>query len=153
MKVWMIHLTLPLLLVVSARSGEEPLAEPRTAMVLVGDSTLASFVVDGREFPGSLRPDGVWVFLFSPKEAGTWSYTLKSNLPDLDGRSGGFTSRHADPSLAARPSSRHPRWWTDDPDPRHAAGRHPGAATISIHRSEFLRDVADRMARCVPPPP
>lgn len=109
----------------------------------------ASLIVDQQEFPGFLNPDGTWTFLFSPKDARTWNYTLKSNLSDLDGQTGGFTSRNADPARAAQPSSRYSNWWTDNPDPDGSDGRNPGAKTISRHREEFLRDFADRMERCV----
>lgn len=114
-------------------------------------SATATLMVDRQEFPGFQRPDGGWVFLFSPKESKTWSYSIKSNQPDLDGKTGGFTSRDADPSLAQRPSARHPNWWTDNPDPNVADGKNPGAKTLSIHRAEFLRDFAARMDRCKTP--
>lgn len=111
----------------------------------------AKLVVDRQEFPGFRTADDGWHFLFSPKEAKTWSYRIASNHPGLDGQTGGFTSRNADASLARRPSARYPNWWTDDPDPRWAEGREQGAKTVSRWRAEFLRDFAARLERCRAP--
>jgi hypothetical protein len=87
----------------------------------------------------------------SPKEAKTWSYTIKSNQPAFDGKTGGFTSVLPSPDPVARPSARYPHWWTDDPDPQFADGPHQGANTVSRWRAEFLRDFAARMKRCQSP--
>ncbi len=113
-----------------------------------GVEPVAALVVEKQEFPGYLRADGTWIFLFSPKSAGTWTYSIKSNLPDLDGRTGGFTSQNPDAARAGVPSARYPNWWTDNPDPLYAEGGHQGAKTVSVHRGEFLRDFAARMERC-----
>lgn len=116
--------------------------------VPAGATPTATLLVDQQEFPGHFDVHGVWHFLFSPKETKTWSYKIKSNVPALDGQSGGFTSVQPDPSLAAAPSSRYPHWWTDDPDPHFAEGRDQGVKTISRWREDFLRDFAVRMLRC-----
>jgi hypothetical protein len=106
----------------------------------------ASLLVDKQEFPGHLGSDGAWHFLFSPKEAKTWSYRIRSSHPGLDGQSGGFTSRMPAPELARQPSARYPNWWTDDPDPQWREGPHQGAKSISRWRGDFLRDFAARLA-------
>jgi hypothetical protein len=108
----------------------------------------ATLVVDKQEFPGFRDDAGLWHFIFSPKEAKTWSYHIKSTLPALDGRTGGFTSYLSTPDLAAKPSSRYPNWWTDDPNPAVAERHFAGAKTVSKWREEFLRDFAVRMERC-----
>lgn len=113
-----------------------------------GVAPAASLVVGRQEFPGFRRPDGTWIFLFSPKEEKTWSYAIKSNQSGLDGQTGGFTSRNPDPARATHPSPRHPNWWTDDPEPLYADGQHQGAKTVGAHREEFLRDFAARMESC-----
>ncbi len=105
----------------------------------------AVLVVDNQEFPGFPQPDGSWQFLFSPKEAKTWSYRIASNHPGLDGQAGGFASRDPAPDRARQPSSRYPNWWTDDPDPGVAEGPNQGARTISRWREAFLRDFAARL--------
>lgn len=108
----------------------------------------AKLVVDGQEFTGFSGENGAWHFLFSPKEAKTWSYRIASNHPGLDGQAGGFTSRNPSPARANEPSARYPHWWTDDPDPQWAEGREQGAKTVNRWRADFLRDFADRLARC-----
>jgi hypothetical protein len=113
----------------------------------------ATLVVDRQEFTGFPGADGAWHFLFSPKEAKTWTYVIKSNLPGLDAQTGGFTSVNPPPDRAAQPSARYPNWWTDDPDPRWYEGRDQGARTVNRWREEFLRDFAARLQRCQSPKP
>jgi hypothetical protein len=109
----------------------------------------ATLVVDQQQFPGFADKTGVWHFLFSPKEARTWAYTIRSTDPNLDGQTGGFTSTKPAPNQSA--SSNYPNWWTDDPDPAAAEGVNQGAKTVSRWREEFLRDFAQRMTRCQSP--
>ena len=111
----------------------------------------AMLVVDEQNFPGFADETGAWHFIFSPKQAKTWSYTIKSTLPSLDGQTGGFTSVGPTPVQAGRPSSRYPHWWTDDPDAALAERGSLGAKTVSRWREDFLRDFAARMERCKTP--
>jgi hypothetical protein len=111
----------------------------------------ASLQVDKQEFPGHLGDDGAWHFLFSPKEAKTWSYRIASNHPGLDGKTGGFTSRMPAPELARQPSAQYPNWWTDDPAPQFSEGPHQGAKSVSRWRADFLRDFAARLQRAKTP--
>ncbi len=108
----------------------------------------AALVVDNQEFPGFASEHGMWRFFFSPKETKTWSYRVRSSLPELDGKRGSFTSREAAPEQANQPSLHFPNWWTDDPDPAAAIGTASGARHISRWREEFLRDFAARLERC-----
>jgi hypothetical protein len=108
----------------------------------------AALVVDEQEFPGFADKVGVWHFLFSPKEARTWPYTIRSTQPGLDGQAGSFTSEWPAPAQSAQGASRYPNWWTDDPDPAVAEGIWQGAKTVNRWREEYLRDFADRMQRC-----
>lgn len=111
-------------------------------------SATATLVSDKQNFPGFVDAVGVWHFIFSPKEAKTWSYKIKSTVPALDEKSGGFTSYWPAPELATKPSHHYPNWWADDPDPAVAEGVHQGAKTVSQWREDFLRDFAARMERC-----
>lgn len=113
----------------------------------------ATLAVDQQNFPAFLDDAGGWHFMFSPKEAKTWSYTIKSTHPGLDGQTGSFFSCWPTPDLAAKASPRYPNWWTDDPNPALAEGVHQGAKTVSRWREEFLRDFAARMRRCKSPAP
>lgn len=111
----------------------------------------ARMVIENQELPGFLDERGALRFRFSPKDAKAWSYMLRSEVPGLDGRTGGFTSYRPAPELARRPSARTPNWWTDDPAPELAEGPHIGARTVSQWREAFLRDFAARMDRCAAP--
>lgn len=52
------------------------------------------FTQGGRtvEAPGFYDGDGVWRVRFSPPETGAWTWTIRSDLADLDGRSGAFAA-------------------------------------------------------------
>ena len=108
----------------------------------------ASLLVDGQEFPATYEGSGVHRFRFVPKSTKRWSYRTKSIAHELDGLEGAFTSADPSPDAASRPSPRHPRWWTDDPDPAFAEGPHFGAVTVNRWRKEFLRHFAGRLLRC-----
>jgi hypothetical protein len=90
-------------------------------------------------------------FRFSPRDAKVWSYVLRSDCAELDGRSGKFTAVPPPAERTSRPSSQHPNWWVDDPDPAAAEGIHPGAKSVNRWREDFLRDFAARMLRCKSP--
>ncbi len=107
--------------------------------------------MDGQEFVGYADKAGVWHFMYSPKEARKWNYTIRSTDPQLDGLTGGFTSTLPAPEQTASP--RYPNWWTDDPDPAFAEENQQGAKTVSRWREEYLRDFAERMNRAQSPAP
>jgi hypothetical protein len=108
-------------------------------------------VIENQEIAGHLDESGGLRFRFSPKDAKTWSYVLRSAVPALEGQSGAFTSYRPPAERAQQPSSRHPNWWTDDPSPDESEGPHVGAKTVSRWREAFLRDFAERMDRCTVP--
>ncbi len=113
----------------------------------------ATLIVEKQEFTGFQASDGAWHFLFSPKDARTFSYQIASNHPGLNGQTGAFTSVRPDPARAKTPSRRYPHWWIDDPDSRWREGNEQGAKTVSRWRAEFLRDFAARLERCRTPAP
>jgi hypothetical protein len=92
--------------------------------------------------------DGAVRFRFSPKDPKEYSYTIRSTAPALDGQTGRLTSFLPPMEAAQRPSPRLPNWWTDNPSPDVMEDRHIGARTVSKWREDFLRDFAERMARC-----
>lgn len=111
----------------------------------------ASLLIDGQEFPAAFEEAGQYRFRFVTKETKKWSYRTKSTAPELDGLTGGFTSFDAPADAASHPSTAHPNWWTDDPNPTFSEGPHQGAVTINQWREEFLRDFAERVLRCQGP--
>ena len=105
----------------------------------------ARMVFDGR-IPAVGENDGrVLRFRFSPRDARVWPYVIRSDFSGLDGQSGQFTAVPPPASRTRRPSSRHPNWWIDDPDPAVAEGIHPGAKHVNRWREAFLRDFAARL--------
>jgi len=95
--------------------------------------------------------DQVLRFRFSPRNAKVWSYVIKSDFAGLDGKSGKFTAVPPPLDRTSLPSTVHPNWWIDDPDPKTAEGVHPGAKSVNQWREDFLRDFAARMERCKTP--
>ena len=128
-------------LVLLLGEGAPPNPEAR---LVVENQSLIGYVDDARRMR----------FRFSPKEAKTYTYTIRGNVPALEGRTGAITSVDPTPDAASRPTAAMPRWWTDDPAPAAAEGVHHGAATVSQWRRDFLADFAARMewARTPAPP-
>ncbi|MGE3311682.1 MAG: nucleoside hydrolase-like domain-containing protein [Limisphaerales bacterium] len=111
---------------------------------------VARLIVENLSIPGDPDGNDSMRFRFCPKEAKAYSFTIRGNIPSLDGRVGGITAVPPSPELANRPSAMFPNWWTDDPSPDLAEGPHHGARTVSRWREDFLRDFAARMDRCQP---
>ncbi len=107
----------------------------------------ARLEVDNQSLVGHLPGDGTVRFRFSPKGAGTYTFTIHSNLPALDGKAGGITAFTPPPDAAQHPSAAYPNWWTDNPSPQLAEDGHIGARTVNRWREGFLRDFAARIAR------
>jgi len=124
------------------------------ALPLGGDAPArpeASLMIENQESAGFVDVEGMMRFRFSPKDAKTYGYTIRSNVPSLDGKAGELTSVRPSPNAAQHPSPRLPNWWTDDPSPEVAEGPHIGVRTVSRWREDFLRDFAVRMDRCKSP--
>ena len=111
----------------------------------------AQLLIENQSSIGSVDAEGVMRLRLSPKDAKTYSYTIRSNVPALDGKAGVLTSFRPPPDAAQYPSPRLPHWWTDDPAPEVAEGPHMAARTVSQWRGEFLHDFAARMDRCKSP--
>jgi hypothetical protein len=92
-------------------------------------------------------------FRFSPKSARVFHFSISSNVPALNGKTGAITACTPEPDIALQPSARFPNWWTDDLA-RDVAEEHlgvhtvTGAKTVSQWREDYLRDFAERMDRC-----
>ena len=115
------------------------------------DHNTTTMVFDNR-VPVTAGNEGtVLRFRFSPRDAKVWSYVLRSDGTGLDGLSGRFTAVPPSAERTSRPSSQHPNWWIDDPDPAAAEGIHPGAKSVNRWREDFLGDFAQRMLRCQSP--
>jgi hypothetical protein len=113
----------------------------------------ATMEIENQILPGFVDGERAVRFRFSPKDPTTYRYTIRSNAPGLEGKTGEITAVPPSPESATRPSSRWPNWWTDDPSPDLAEGPHLGARTVSRWREDFLRDFAERMLRCAAPSP
>ncbi len=111
----------------------------------------ARLVVENQSLIGEPDGRGAVRFRFCPKDAKTYRYTVRSNAPALDGRTGEITAVMPAPDAALTPDPERPNWWTDDPSPALAEGVHQGARTVSQWREQFLRDFALRLERCRTP--
>ncbi len=107
--------------------------------------------VENQSLIGHVSEDRTVRFRFCPKEAKTFTFTIRGNVASVDGKSGGITVVHPSSEVAKHPSAKFPNWWTDDPSPEFSEGPHHGAKTVSRWREEFLKDFAARMDRCKSP--
>ncbi|MBE2215636.1 MAG: DUF1593 domain-containing protein [Opitutaceae bacterium] len=108
----------------------------------------AHMLIENQSLLGHLDGDGHVRFRFCAKDPKTYRYTIRSNAPALDGRSGELTTYLPSGEVAFAPDPALPHWWTDDPSPAVAEGPHHGARTVSQWREEFLHDFAARLERC-----
>ena len=111
----------------------------------------ARMIVDDRIPAPGTNDNGVLRFRFSPRDAKVWPYVIRSDFAGLDGVAGRFTAVPPPRERTSRPSSTHPHWWIDDPDPAAAEGVHPGAKSVSRWREAFLGGFAERMRRSQTP--
>ena len=108
----------------------------------------ARLEIENQSLAGHVDGTGHVRFRYCPKDAKTQRYTIRSNAPALDGRTGAITAVMPAPDAALTPDPTRPNWWTDDPSPSAAEGVHQGARTVSQWREQFLRDFAARLERC-----
>jgi len=113
----------------------------------------AVLAVENQKLSGHALGEGTMRFRFCPKAAKIYHFRIRSNVPALDGKTGGITSYMPSPDIAQQPSAEVPNWWTDDPSPNAAEGEHIGARTLSRWREDFLGNFAKRMLRCQSPFP
>ncbi len=117
--------------------GDGAPAQPQARMVIENQS-----LVGHPDGAGNMR------FRFCPKEAKIYRYTIRGNVPALDGRTGEITAAPILLAATLSPDPRYPNWWTDDPSPELMEGAHYGARTVNRWRDEYLRDFAERLERC-----
>lgn len=111
----------------------------------------AQLVVENQSLIGHAAGDGTIRFRFSPKAAKSYSFRIRSNVPALDGMKGGITAVAPPPDVTQHPSSRLAHWWTDSPASELAEQEQLGVKTVNRWRVDYLRDFAERMARCKAP--
>ncbi len=115
------------------------------------DTNTVTMVLSSRKKRVGTIDGNVIRFRFVVRDAKRFSYTLQSDFPGLDGIKGKFTAVTPPPERTSKPSTVHPNWWADDPDPATAEGVHPGAKSVNQWRVDFLSDFAARMKRCESP--
>lgn len=111
----------------------------------------ARLVIENQSLIGHVDGAGAIRFRFCPKETKIYRYTIRGNVPALDGRTGAITVVPPPLDATLTPDPTHPNWWTDDPTPALIEGPHRGARTINVWREQFLRDFAERLERCPTP--
>ena len=111
------------------------------------ETTEAFLEVTNQSLIGHMPGDGTVHFRFSPKAAGVYTFTIRSNSPILDGRTGGITALTVSPDVTQHPSTTHPNWWTDDPSQELSEDGHIGVKTVNRWREDYLRDFEARMER------
>ena len=113
----------------------------------------AWLLVENQSLVGHVTSERTMRFRFCPKAAKRYSFRIRSNLPNLDGKKGEVTAVTPEESSARPAVKKYPNWWTDDRKPELAEGAHIGAKSVNRWRVDFLRDFAARMRRCESPKP
>ena len=113
--------------------------------------TYAYMQIENQLLKGFVEQNGTVVFLFSPKSAKTYDYSIQSNLKEIDGKYGSITAYQSPAFNKLHPDPDLPNWWTDDPSDDVAERPFMGAKTVSCWRVNFLKDFAERLSRCKAP--
>ena len=109
------------------------------------DSACFTLEISNQIWPGYYLGNGNYSVRYSSKKPETCSYLIASDIPELNGQSGQFTS------IVPWPGNPAPddfilgtNWYSDKPDPEVFYGVQQGARPVSKYREEFLSDWAKR---------
>tara|TARA_R110000868_G_scaffold83515_4_gene235703 strand:- start:20735 stop:22036 length:1302 start_codon:yes stop_codon:yes gene_type:complete len=109
------------------------------------DSTCFTLEISKQSWPGYYLGNGIYAVRYSSKKPETGSYTTISDIPELNGQSGQYTSTIPWPG---KPNSDDyilgENWYSDVADPELFIHDQQGAKTISKYREAFLMDWAKR---------
>lgn len=112
------------------------------------DAPVFTMQIGGQSLNGYSTGRGEYRVRFVPREAGAWTYTLKSSLPELDGQSGAFRCVEERAETRAPDRYHFSAWWSDRLDADLADGIHKGTKTVNTWREAYLHDFAARFDRC-----
>jgi hypothetical protein len=101
--------------------------------------------IDGQKIDGFYEGKGHYKIRFVPKEPKIWKYTILSDVPELHGRGGHFTSTNPWPGIPHKDNImliNH--WWSDSTAPEDYLGIHQGGNTVYRWRKNYLEDWAKR---------
>jgi hypothetical protein len=144
------HLVLTRLTTASDRMEEFGVLELRLPFDTTSVTNPYATMDIDRDIAGLVIGDTV-KFLFSPKKADNFDYTIISNIPSLNGQKGSITSYLTPEENKLHPSPEFPNWWADDPSRELMDDGHIGAKTVNQWRVDYLSDFAKRMDRCQSP--
>lgn len=101
--------------------------------------------IDGQKIDGFYEGKGRYRIRFVPKEVKEWRYQIVSNVTQLNGTSGQFTSIDPWPGVQHKDNiAPLQKWWSDSTAPEDYLGNHQGANTIYRWRRTYLEDWAKR---------
>lgn len=109
------------------------------------------FMLETRDqvFEGFYTGGGEYRIRFVPKETGDFEFVLRSEIPELNGKSGVLRAAAETRETRNTHGGNLTHWWSDDLSPEHAEGVHCGAKTVNRWRVDYLTDFADRFDRCL----
>ncbi|AYN66321.1 DUF1593 domain-containing protein [Euzebyella marina] len=109
------------------------------------DSVCFQFEIWEQVWNGYYLGNGTYGARYSPKKPETGTFRTTSNISELDGLTGSYTSITPWPH---RPSKTDfqlgPNWYGDKKDPEQFIDVQQGAKTVAKHRKAFLMDWAER---------
>lgn len=108
-----------------------------------------TFIIDNQKWDGQYIGNGIYAVRYSPKAPAHLTYTIASDIKELDGQHGEMVVSGQWPGDASADDYYlGTNWFTDRPDAELFEGVWQGAKTIRKHRKEVLGDWAERMKWC-----
>lgn len=109
------------------------------------DSTCFTMKISDQVWPGYYLGNGIYGVRYSSKKPETCSYTISSDIAELNGQEGQFISVNPWPGkLKSSDYKLGKNWYGDRTEPELFLGVQQGAKTVSKHRETFLLDWAKR---------
>lgn len=109
------------------------------------DSTAFLFTINNQTWPGYYIGHKTYAVRYSPKKPELGNYTIFSNMQELNGQKGAYTSTIPWPAEYTEDDYKlGSNWYSDIVDPNYFINDQQGAKTVSQHRKAFLEDWAKR---------
>ena len=109
------------------------------------DTPVIWLEIDKQKIEGFYEGNGLYRIRFVPKEAKKWSYKIISDVPELNGKTGQFTSTDPWPGVQHKDNIGPLKgWWSDRTTREDYLGNHQGGYTIYRWRKTYLEDWAKR---------
>ncbi|MFY0688571.1 MAG: DUF1593 domain-containing protein [Cyclobacteriaceae bacterium] len=109
------------------------------------DSSCFILEIWNQKWPGYYLGDGIYAVRYSPKRPESATYTISSQIPELNNLTSQYVSINPWPGKANDDDYRvGPNWFGDRSETQYFIQKQQGAKTVSKHREAFLKDWATK---------